>query len=50
MFLRHWVWGPKRRYPQLSRLDAANQCQIDDWRDGSGAQIAAELAAAPEAA
>ncbi|MGH2751149.1 MAG: maleylpyruvate isomerase family mycothiol-dependent enzyme [Actinomycetota bacterium] len=44
VFLRHWVWGPKRRYPRLSRLDAANQCQIDDRRDRSGAQIAAELA------
>ncbi|CAN5895990.1 hypothetical protein BH23ACT8_BH23ACT8_25430 [soil metagenome] len=44
VFLRHWVWGPKLRYPQLSRLDAANQCQIDDRHDRSGAQVAAELA------
>lgn len=44
VFLRHWVWAPKRRYPALAQLDAANQCQIDDRHDRSGAQIAAELA------
>lgn len=42
-FLRHWVVGPKRRYPGLSRLDAANELQIDDRRQHSGAEILADL-------
>lgn len=44
VFLRHWVLLPRRRYPELSVLDGANECQVDDRRDRSGTQIAVELA------
>jgi uncharacterized protein (TIGR03083 family) len=45
VFARHWLWQGRRRYPRLSQLDAANQCQVDDRRGRSGSDIAAEFAA-----
>lgn len=43
VFARHVVTA-SRRYPERGRLDAINQCQVDDRRNRSDAEILDELA------
>lgn len=42
-FVRHWALQGRRRYPDMTPLDAANECGVDDRRDALVDDLIVEL-------